>query len=149
MRARGFTLIELLVVIAILALTVTLVPPLLSGGQARAEFVAAAQDLASSLREARGLAIRLGRTQTFAADTEARRFGFADHLRQLPNGIAVAAFAASGQRIEDRVMHIDFFADGSSSGGALRLFQGERRSDVRVDWLTGRVSLETGAPTRR
>jgi hypothetical protein len=36
---------------------------------------------------------------------------------------------------------IRFFGDGSSTGGSVTILQGERRSDVTVDWLTGRVSL--------
>jgi hypothetical protein len=36
---------------------------------------------------------------------------------------------------------IRFFADGSSTGGVVRLVRGERRADVAIDWLTGRVAI--------
>jgi hypothetical protein len=41
--------------------------------------------------------------------------------------------------IDDSVGLIRFFADGSSSGGAVILTRDGARMDVRVDWLSGRT----------
>jgi general secretion pathway protein H len=147
MAARGFTLIEMLVVLTILALVMVLVPPFLAGGQARAEFTATAQQIAAALRDTRGLAIRRGHTATFAVDFAAGAYGTSDggRIRHVPKGLRLLVYTPAGEPVGTDIGVIRFFADGSSTGGEVRLLQGERRSNVRVDWLTGRVSLETGA----
>ena len=40
---------------------------------------------------------------------------------------------------------IQFFADGSSTGGGVLLATGKSCGQVLVDWLTGRVSIAEGA----
>lgn len=145
MRA-GFTLIEMLVVLAILALVAALLPPLLEGGQARAELTAASRELAAALRETRSLALREGHSEAFLVDSTAGVFraGPAPARRVAP-GLALAIVAPADGRTATPVGAIRFFADGSSSGGRLILLQGERRSYVTVDWLTGRVALDVAA----
>jgi general secretion pathway protein H len=148
--AAGFTLIEMLVVLAILALVIALVPPLLSGGQAEAQFTAAAHEIAAGLRETRSLAIRTGRTEAFTLDLAAGTFrgAGADRAHHLPSGIRLSLLTASEDRIADDAGRIRFFADGSSTGGSIRLEAGATQSDVLVDWLSGRISLVSHAPSR-
>lgn len=143
MRGGGFTLVEMLVVLAVLALVMALLPPLLEGGQGRAELAAAARELAESLRETRSLALRDGRTESFAVDGGAGTFraGAVGRLRHLPAGVHLSLDRPGGDA-PAMAGEIRFFADGSSSGGGLLLAQGGRRSHVAVDWLTGRVSLD-------
>jgi len=142
---RGFTLIELLVVLTILALVAVLLPSFLSGGKARAEFTAAGQQIASALRDTRGLALKRGRTETFAVDFAAGTYGTSDGARifHLPRGTRLQLVTTAGELVDTPIGRIRFFADGSSTGGEVRLLQGQRRAGVRVDWLTGRISLET------
>jgi general secretion pathway protein H len=141
MRARGFTLVELLVVLAILALVMTLIPPFLAGGQARAELTTATREIAAALRETRSLAIREGRSAAFVVDgrTGTYRAAGGTPARQVPAGLSVALLTAGNERSDAGA--IRFFGDGSSTGGGVSVMQGERRSDVLVDWLSGRVSL--------
>jgi general secretion pathway protein H len=143
MRGAGFTLVEMLVVLAVLALIMALLPPLLEGGQGRAELAAAAREIAASLRETRSLALRDGRSESFAVDGRAGTFraGVAGRLRHLPAGLRLTLDRPGGDA-PVTAGEIRFFADGSSSGGGLQLAQGGRRSHVAVDWLTGRVSLD-------
>lgn len=142
MRAPGFTLVEMLVVLAIMALVFALVPPLLAGSQARAELAAATREIAAALRETRGLAIREGRSEAFIVDGAAGTFrpGAAARSRPVPAGLRLSLLTAGGERSDSGTGAIRFFGDGSSTGGGVRVLQGERRSDVLVDWLTGRVS---------
>jgi general secretion pathway protein H len=140
MHARGFTLVELLVVIAILALVMALIPPFLAGGQARAELSSSAREIAAALRETRSLAIREGRSEAFVVDGAAGAFraGGAP-ARRVAAGLRLSLRTLANKRLD--VGSIRFFGDGSSTGGSVTILQGERRSDVTVDWLTGRVSL--------
>ena len=141
-RERGFTLVELLVVLGILALVLALVPPLLSSGRTAAELSATARAIAAALRETRGLAIGRGRTEAFLVDTGTGTFGGAT-LHRAPAGIGLSLFTTSDDAVDATRGFIRFFPDGSSTGGGVRLVQGDRRSDVLVDWLSGRVSFAT------
>jgi general secretion pathway protein H len=140
MQARGFTLVEMLVVLVILALVMAVVPPLLAGGQAKLELAATAREIAAGLRETRSLAIREGHSEAFLVDGGAGLFRpGAGPMRRLPPGLLLSLTGAGDGRIRNAIR---FFADGSSTGGHLLLQCGERRSDVTVDWLTGRVALD-------
>ena len=44
--------------------------------------------------------------------------------------------------VNDKVGAIRFFPDGGSNGGRITLAAGERKYDVDVDWLTGRVAIQ-------
>jgi general secretion pathway protein H len=142
MRAAGFTLVEMLVVLVILALVVALVPPLLAGGEARLQLAASAREIAASLRETRSLAIREGRSEAFIVDGAGRFRAGAGPARRLPQGLLLSITGVADVRARAAIR---FFADGSSTGGRLILLRGERRSDVTVDWLTGRIVLDAAA----
>jgi general secretion pathway protein H len=140
--AAGFTLVELLVVIAILALMVGLLPSLLPGVQAKAEMRAATLQLAAALRETRGQAIAAGDTATFTLDTKSGRYrAGATKPRVLPRSVRSTLVTTTEDRLDDGAGTIRFFADGGSTGGGVRLAQGERRTEIRVDWLTGRIAI--------
>jgi len=144
-NAKGFTLSEMLVVLGILALIVALVPPFLAGGRARAEFAATTREIAAALREVRGQAIASGHAQALMIDSTAGTFRGGDRqVHHVPPGIRLSLVAGTGEQAgEQGLGSIRFFPDGSSTGGGVRLVQDKRESDVRVEWLTGRVSLET------
>lgn len=145
--ARGFTLVEMLVVLALMALMIALVPPLLAGGQARAQFTATAREIAADLRETRSLALQHGRTEVFLLDVGANTFrgGAGRRIHHVPAGIHLSLITTTEDRIDDARGAIRFFADGSSTGGRVHLAAGARQSDVLVDWLSGRVSIEDAA----
>lgn len=117
----GFTLLELLVVVAVLALAAMLVVPRLSTATGASAFAAATERTLSELRLARGSAI------------QQRREGFVtpQHLADL-TGVQVEMTPVDGIR---------FAADGTTSGGRVRLIDGGRETSIDVDWLTGRVQL--------
>jgi general secretion pathway protein H len=145
---RGFTLVELLVVVGILALMMTLVPSILPGVQAKAELKAAAREVATALRDTRGRAIASGRAASFILDVGGGGFraggtGLSHHL---PKSVRPTLFTTTEERLDESSGTIRFFADGSSTGGGVRLAQGDRRYDVLVDWLTGRISIGGAEP---
>jgi general secretion pathway protein H len=146
----GFTLIELLVVLGVLALAMALALPLLPGAADRAALRAAASEIASGLRETRGLALARGRSATFTIDTERRAFRIGDSRtwHALPANVAPVLFTATREQLAETVGDIRFFSDGSSTGGEVQLLRGKAEDDIRVDWLTGRVSSGAAAPQR-
>lgn len=140
---RGFTLIELIVVLAILALATALVPPLLSGGRDRAAFQSTVREVAAALRETRSLAMTRDRSEALLVDVShgVLRWGGSRGAHTVPKGIRLALLTTTGERVDGGSGDIRFFPDGSSTGGHVTLMQGERRLDVFVDWLSGRISV--------
>ena len=139
----GFTLIELLVVIGLLALITVMVVPMMTGSQAKADVQAAARELAAALRSTRNLAMMRGHTEALVVDTQsgAYRAGAGATPQRVARGVQLLLITASEEQIDEKSGGIRFFADGSSTGGGIRLVKGNSRDQVLVDWLTGRVFM--------
>jgi general secretion pathway protein H len=142
-RARGVTLLELLIVISIMAFAVAIVIPTIGGGVSTAELKGAARELASGLRYARGQAIVQRGESFLVLDIEARTFTVPPDVRvhRLPDKIGIKLFTAQRDLVNEKVGAIRFFPDGGSNGGRITLAAGERKFDIDVDWLTGRVAI--------
>jgi len=145
---NGTTLIELLVVLAILALVVAIALPrahMLGRGPSLA---LVASDIAAKLRMARSMAIAQNRDISFAFDIETRTYGVAGTgaPQTLPAAIDLSVTAARTQIREAKEAHLVFFGDGTSSGGTIRLTYQSQSVAIGVEWLTGAVHIERGAP---
>jgi general secretion pathway protein H len=142
-RTAGFTLIELLVVLGVLALVLAVAVPLLPGAADRTALRTATNEIAAGLREARSLALAHGRSAAFTLDTARRAYRVGDGAswHALPASVATELFTATQEQADDVAGDIRFFSDGSSTGGGVRLVQGKAGDEIRVDWLTGRVSF--------
>jgi general secretion pathway protein H len=141
-RTAGFTLIELLVVLGVLALVLAAALPLLPGAADRTALRTAAGEIAAGLRETRSLALARGRSAAFTLDTARHAYRVGDEVvwHALPANVAMELFTAAQEQLDDVTGDIRFFSDGSSTGGGVRLGQGKTGDEIRVDWLTGRVS---------
>lgn len=139
----GFTLIEVIVVIAVLGLITMMILPMMTGTQSRAEIQAAARELAAGLRSTRNLAMTHGRAEAFVVDTASGAFraGSTATPRRVSSGVHLLLVTTTDEQFDDKVGAIRFFADGSSSGGGVKLAKGNSGNTVLVDWLTGRVSI--------
>jgi general secretion pathway protein H len=148
---HGFTLIEVVVVLGVLALVTALVLPMLSGTQSKADVQASARDLAAALRLTRNLAMTHGQTEAFVVDTTsgAFRVGSSAAPHRVSSGVSLVLITATQELIDEHTGSIRFFADGSSTGGGIRLAKGKNRDQVLVDWLTGRVSIGDGINAAR
>ena len=62
-------------------------------------------------------------------------------LHTMPEGIELKLFTAQRDLTSDQVGAVRFFPDGGSTGGRITLAAGDRKFDVDIDWLTGRVSI--------
>jgi general secretion pathway protein H len=129
-RATGFSLIEILVVLVILGLALAIVAGFAPRGYTTVDLATGADGLANTLRLARAQAITRQQPVTFAAMAGGRSYAVDGESQLLP-----AALSMAGTPV------IRFSADGSCSGGAIRLAAGGQTRLVRVDGLTGRVSV--------
>jgi general secretion pathway protein H len=59
----------------------------------------------------------------------------------LPERLELKLYTAQRDIVGDKIGAIRFFPDGGSTGGRITLAAGERKYDVDVDWLTGRVTI--------
>ena len=76
-------------------------------------------------------------------DLEGRRLMVGADRREhaLPKGIDIQLFTAQKDLVNDKVGAIRFYPDGGSNGGRVTLTAGERKFEVDIDWLTGRVAI--------
>ena len=136
----GFTLIEMLAVLTILAVTTTLVVPLVSGGSEGTRLQMAASDLASAFRLTRSAAITRNRDMSLMIDVNQRTFrsSVVSQRSFAPDIDAKLTFAAGlGSGKSDGGFR--FFSDGSSTGGDVTLSLRGKQTTLCVDWLTGVV----------
>lgn len=139
----GVTLLEMLVVLAIMALVAALVVPTLGSGVSSAELKGAARQVAAGLRLARSEAVATRRETSLVLDLERRAFHVDRDAREhaLPRDVELKLFTAQSDLVSDRVGAIRFYPDGGSNGGRVTIASGERKYEVDVDWLTGRVAI--------
>jgi len=138
----GFTLIEMLVVVAVMGFALGLI---ITRGPVRSqtlEMKAAVNEIAQSLRLARSRAIATNTPVQFMVDIPAHSFRIDRGTPTvLPPSMSIAMTAVSDETLGARLAAIRFNGDGSATGGRIELADGQRRTQVGVDWLTGRVSV--------
>jgi general secretion pathway protein H len=141
-RQAGFTLLEMIVVVAIMGFAFGLV---ITRGPVRSqtmEMQAAVNELQQGLRLARSNAIVTNTVTRLTVDLEHRSFRIDNGSSTLlPPSMVVAVTAISEETVGQRLAAIRFNGDGSASGGHIDLTYGPHRTQVGVDWLTGRISV--------
>ena len=132
----------MLVVVAIMGFALDLI---VTRGPVRSqalEMKAAVSEVAQGLRLARSRAIATNTPVQFAVDIPLRSFRIDRGTPTvLPRSLSIAMTAVSEETLGARLAAIRFNGDGSATGGRIDLADGQRRSQVGVDWLTGRVSV--------
>lgn len=135
MPQRGFTLFEMLVVILLISLAVGVL------GLGARQAVQAANErrvvgqMVDALRTTRAGAIVSGRAARTEFDLQRLTFqapGRAPHA--WPPSLQVSLHTA-----EQLASAVEFYPDGSSTGGNLLLANGSRRWRIDIGWLTGSV----------
>ncbi|MBK8182866.1 MAG: GspH/FimT family protein [Candidatus Competibacteraceae bacterium] len=142
-RQRGFTLLELLVVLVIAVLLVALTPPLLSRMSGATELRGAARQIAAGLRLAREQAVTRQQDAVMTLDLAQHRFAVSGDPREvvLPESVALHLYTAQSELVDQATGGIRFFADGSSTGGAITVSGPKLAYRVNVDWLTGAIAI--------
>lgn len=146
-RAPGFTLVELLIVITLLVTLTAVLAPILLPSPTRA-LRATAAEVATTLRETRRQARLVQSRQRFLVDTEARTYAIAGAgvARRLPEGVSVALTTGESLLSGDSRGGIDFFPDGTSTGGRVTLALEGRSLRIDIEWLTGRIRVAENTP---
>jgi general secretion pathway protein H len=141
--AAGVTLIELLVVLALMGVIAAMVVPMLSGQVSTTALKSAAREVAAGLRYARSESLATRRETLLVFDLEQRSFRIDrdPRVHQLPQAMEMKLFTAQSDIADEKTGAIRFFPDGGSNGGRVTLAAGERKFEVDVDWLTGRVAI--------
>jgi general secretion pathway protein H len=126
------TLLEALVVVGITALVGAIEFPNLERALNVLSLREAASTLTADLRVARAEAQRTGQDITFAFTGDGHSYGWSEgEVRRLPQMVALSTQNAT----------IRFFADGSASGGVIKLTAAGRSIPISVDSATGTVSV--------
>lgn len=142
-RLSGFTLIELSVVLFVMVIGFGVIAVNFSSGHSRTEINAAAREMVSALRYARGQAL-LSRNDvivTLNFDDNTYSISSRDRIYRLPDDMRLTLFTAQTEISGAAEAGIRFFADGSSTGGRLTLESGDRLKKIDINWLTGHVEI--------
>lgn len=133
--SRGFTLLEMLVVIVLMSIGIGVVGFGLHKGLQQAADRQLLEQMVQALRTTRSAAIISGQTRETSFDLNRRSFKAPGRRpQQWPAEVGVQLNTAA-----DLNAAFAFYPDGSSSGGNLQVFQGDRRWRIDVGWLTGSV----------
>jgi general secretion pathway protein H len=141
---RGFTLLELTVVLFVVVLGFSVIGLNLSSGSDSTEIKAAARDIVSALRYARGQALMTHQDARVALDLADNSYTVSgrDKNYRIPDDIDVTVVTAQTELTGEGTANIRFFADGSSTGGRVTLERGQTAWKIDINWLTGQVELE-------
>ncbi|WP_036269252.1 GspH/FimT family protein [Methylocaldum szegediense] len=142
-RQDGFTLLEMLLALAVAAALTAIAVPNLTPLLNRAQLTAAARDIASGLRYARGQALAGAREAIFELDVNRKAYRVSGRQKpfSLPDGVRLSLYTAEQEAGEDGIGSIRFFPDGSSTGGRVTLEAAGKKRLVDVNWLTGEVVI--------
>jgi general secretion pathway protein H len=140
---QGFTLVELMVVLLLLAIVGGLVSARLSVRSGSENLRAVAYKLASHYRAARAGAVRGAADHIVLIDLANRVVtAGGEELLRVPEAIKIVAETSAAERRSASVAGVRFLPNGSSTGGTVRLESGGQAYAVRINWFTGRVSVE-------
>lgn len=138
-RARGFTLLELLLVLTITGLALALTPPLFSGLVPTLTLRGDVRDIAQLFSEMRSHAITTEKETAVYFYPVQRRYS----TKPVDGGVVLSSsteISAKGEVFSSDMgegVRINFYPDGSSSGGSVRLANENNAYRVDVNWLTG------------
>lgn len=140
---RGFTLIEIIAVMVLLSIIVAMVAMSFSKSMSGAKVEAASRDLVAALRYTRGQALVHSTQAALDIDLEHNTYQAPNKpIVQLPKEMRMQLVTAEIEQTSSTSGRIRFFPDGASTGGHITVFMGQRRWQINVSWLTGRVSRE-------
>ena len=143
-RCKGFTLLELVVVLFVVVLGFSVIGLNLSSGSDSTKIKAAARDIVSALRYARGQALMTHQETTVTLNLGDNSYMVSgrDKRYQIPGDIDITVVTAQSELSGEGTASIRFFADGSSTGGRITLERGQTVWKTDINWLTGQIELE-------
>ena len=130
-------------VIVLLAIALSAVTFSFSKSLQSARIRGASRDLVAALRYTRGQAIVKGQQAVMSLNLADNSYSPPGKPTvKLPQGMNLQLTTADTEQTSASSGGIRFFADGSSTGGHISVFQGQREWRINVAWLTGDISLD-------
>ena len=138
----GFSLLEMLVVMSILAFSAGAIFIFYKPGGGANALKTAALKTASRMRDARVAAVYQQSEKRVLIDLNRRFINFGDGKKVLKfdRSINLSVTAAESEQQAASLSGIRFFPNGSSTGGVIKLRKAPHVYEIRVNWLTGRVT---------
>jgi general secretion pathway protein H len=132
----------MLAVLVVIALTAAAISTLYRAPSGASQVKAQALIAASRLRDLRSNAMTSGADRVAAIDVEQHRIEFSDGLAPISfsRSMNLEVTAADSEKRGPNIAGIRFFPNGSSTGATIDLKMEGRAYEIRVNWLTGRVS---------
>jgi general secretion pathway protein H len=160
MKSRGFSLLEVIVVLILISLSIALVTPSLSRFSKTAELKGAAKKISAILRYCRSEAINRGKVYQVFFDSEMREVRVESieekgdeetkdratpQIYSLPEGIRIKGVEGGSPQNPSEIPTIEFYPNGGSNGGTILLDSQDRQGyRIKIDFLTGAVSIGKG-----
>jgi type II secretion system protein H len=136
----GYSLLELLVVVAILSVMVVIMIGYVPGRRHAHDLKLEAYGLEMDLRTARSRAIYGGQVVGFTVDLAQNAWRYADQpAHKVSKGMHLSIYTGRQLLSGESAGTIEFFPNGQSGGGHITLEAEGSRSEVDIDWLTGRI----------
>jgi general secretion pathway protein H len=141
-REAGVTLVEMMAVMLIIAMVGALAVTIMHR-TGRAQLKAVALETAALFRRERLGAILTGRNRLVSLDGEKRSLvGDGGDVVAIPRDVVVDVLGADEQW-SGRQAVVRFHPDGASSGTVLRLSREGAEYEIRVNWYTGGVAVDS------
>ncbi len=140
-QQRGFSLLEIMLVLTLIGLMFGLVAVSMGRGVSNAEIRNANREVAAALRYTRSQAMRSHSEQVFSVNIEDKSWQAADRKPvSIPDEMDITIDTARSEMTGESTAGIRFFADGTSTGGRVKLTSDGRNWVVGVEWLTGEIT---------
>ena len=145
-REGGFTLLELLLVLIILAMAYSIASPVVANLGA-GDLKSSARTIAVALKRARNDAISTRQEVPLTFNLEERTLTLASEPKpiKLPPKLDLQLYTVEKELTSEKVAAVRFYPDGSSTGGRVTIGRDDRKFEVDIDWLTGRVHINQPA----
>ena len=145
-RSRGFSILELLLVLVIMVIAYGIASPLVAG-LGSGDLRSSARTVAVALKRARNVAISARKETPLTFNIEERTITLPGEPKpfRLPPKLDMQLYTVQHELTSEKIAAIRFYPDGSSTGGRVTVGQGDRKFEIDVDWLTGRVHINQPA----
>ena len=142
-NSSGFTLLELIIVIFLITLMLGLSSVFFANTLPTGRFNATTRDIASTIRQARHLALLNGEKQTITIDMDSRTYGIEGRgIKTLTSGINIRVTDPLVGDITKGQYHMAFHSAGGSEGGTVVLWNNSRVASINIDPVAGAVIIK-------
>ncbi len=136
----GFSLVELLVVLTIISILVSSISFVVINKQDNLN--STVTHIIQQLRLIQQQAIRDDQPYQVEINLGDNQISFVDDFVELSEEVAITVRTAENQIINDQVVGVTFYPDGSSSGGTITLESGNDLFEISIVWISGKIELQ-------